>query len=224
MRVPSTAQNTSSHPGPTEPKTGAGRISGCPTWWDPHALPPQVVAVRNFLLTFMSPEAYEKAPVPGALLWGPASRGKTSAALALGWIWGAGRHVAFRDFTELMIEIRSSWTSARGGRSTADILEELYKPRLLILDDLGKKGSPEDSEIASALINGRINRGIPTVCTTNHTLGTPAGQAAFNAVVDGRVLARYTDLDVDCAKRAPKDLRQGQGSRSANPSPHKESQ
>lgn len=173
-------------------------VGGAPAWWTPDTVPKQVSATIEYLRTIASPAAHAAKPVNGLLLYGPPGTGKTSAGIGMLYIWGRNDPYAgarFQDFGELMVQIRSAWRKD-AKETTEQILERLIKPRVLLLDDIGKRATPEDQETASTLINARINRGRPTFCTTNLDLSTPAGQDLFSAACDRRVLERYTKLDV----------------------------
>lgn len=182
-----------------EPRNDTGDfVAKAPAWWNPRKVPPQVDAAVKYLLTIAGPAAFRVKQVNGLLLYGPPGTGKTSAGIGMLYAWGIDDPylgARFQDFGELMVQIRSAWRKD-AKETTEEILEALYRPRILQLDDIGKRATPEDQETLSTLVNARINRGRPTICTTNLDLGTAAGQAAFNAACDSRVLERYSKLDV----------------------------
>ena len=171
-------------------------IQGAPTWWSFEKQPSQVKAQVEYLLTFFTFEKWQEDPINGLLLWGPPGTGKTSTALAVAYRWGKeGKSCRFQDFGELMVSIRSSWRKD-ATRTVEEIHEEMVKPRLLILDDIGKRAAPEDQETIGILVNARINRQKPTICTTNCLLNTPGGRAEFAAACDSRVAERYRGCEV----------------------------
>lgn len=149
----------------------------------------------------MGTDAFKLHPVNGLLLYGPPGTGKTSAGLGVLYEWGrkfldAEQVVAqFQDFGELMVRVRSAWRKD-AKQTTEEIYAEFLSPKILMLDDIGKRTTPEDAETLSTLVNGRINRGKPTIVTTNTDLSTPAGRLEFNAACDSRVLERYSKCDV----------------------------
>jgi DNA replication protein DnaC len=202
----STSQKpTGSQPAAAEIPNDSGLyIANAPAWWHPHGNPAQVVKVRDYLLTLMSPEAFKARPANGLLLYGHPGTGKTSAGLGVLYDWGRcfssseGIAARFQDFGELMVRIRSSWR--KDARQTVDeIHAEMFRPKILMLDDIGKRATPEDQETISTLVNGRINRGKPTIVTTNSDLTTPEGRAEFLAACDSRVLERYSRCDINVA-------------------------
>lgn len=215
MADPSTSLKHPGHPVAVKVSMEAF-ISGCPKWWRIETCPDQVKAVGNYLLTLLGPEQYKKFPINGLLPFGPPGVGKTSASLVVLYQWGkASKHARFQDFQEFMVKIRSAWRKD-ADLTVEDLHADLYKPDILLLDDIGKRSTPEDLETISTIINGRINRGRPTISTTNHDLSTPEGMRGFCNACDSRVLARYQDLDVDVSKRGV-DLRIGQGTPKAAP-------
>jgi DNA replication protein DnaC len=172
-------------------------VGGAPRWWHPHKLPAQVAKTRDYLLAQVIGLDLAKAhPINGVLMYGPPGTGKTSAGVAVLYDWGRqGETARFQDFSELMVRIRSAWRKD-AAQTVEQIHAEMMKPHLLLLDDIGKRATPEDQETLSVLVNGRINRGRPTLLTTNCDLGTPEGRAEFLAAADSRVLERYSKCDV----------------------------
>lgn len=187
-------------------------ILNCPTWWTPDfstapiwwtekekkQVREEAAALRK-ILPVGNPNR-----LPGLLLWGPPGRAKTAAALFLAYDWGkAGKLSVFQDFEEFMVKIRSAWR--KDANPTVEQLEDaLYKPDFLIIDDIGKRATPETQETLGNLINGRINRGKVTVSTTNCLLDPAAdggaGVKEFIAACDSRVLERYSEADLAIGK------------------------
>ncbi len=171
-------------------------VDRAPVWWSVAKMPGQVKTTTAFLETLCGVEAFNKKPITGLLLYGPPGTGKTSAGIGLLYRWGqTKRHARFQDFGELMIRIRSSWR--KDAAQTVDqIHDEMLRPAILQLDDINKRAAPEDQETLSTLVNSRINRGKPTICTTNCDLSTEAGKKEFLMTADSRVLERYSDCDI----------------------------
>jgi len=160
-------------------------------------MPAQVKTTTAYLETLCGVAAFKARPLSGLLLYGPPGTGKTSAGLGLLYSWGmTQRHARFQDFGELMIRIRSAWSPKLAGETVDKIVDELLRPDILQLDDINKRAAPEDQETLSTLINSRINRGKPTICTTNCDLSTEAGNKEFLATADSRVLERYNGCDI----------------------------
>jgi DNA replication protein DnaC len=158
-----------------------------------------VAKTAAYLDTLVGPTTYEAHPINGVLMYGPPGTGKTSAGCAVLYTWGlAGSTARFQDFGELMVRIRSAWRKD-AAQTTEQIHADMMRPKILLLDDVGKRAAPEDQETLSVLVNGRINRGKPTLLTTNCDLTTPEGRAEFLAAADSRVLERYSRCDVQVA-------------------------
>lgn len=177
-------------------------IADPPLWWNSKTNPQQVAKVVAYLETLLGVEAYKAKPINGLLLYGPPGTGKTSAAVSLLYAWGkafpAREHPTsrFQDFGELMVRIRSAWR--RDAKQTVEeIHAQMFGPRILVLDDIGKRADAEDASTLSTLINGRINRGRPTIVTTNCDLTKESGIAEFKTACDSRVLERFSRCDVE---------------------------
>lgn len=172
-------------------------VANVPAWWRPEAMPEKVAKVSAALLAKLDPATYDQDPTTGLLLYGPPGTGKTSASIAVLLAWGkAGHRSTFQDFGELMISIRSSWRKD-ASRTTEQIMKDLLAPKLLVLDDIGKRTTPEDQETLSTLFNSRINLNRPTICTTNIDYGTDEGRALFDAACDSRVAERYRGREIE---------------------------
>jgi DNA replication protein DnaC len=170
-------------------------VAGIPAWWEPKLCGSQIEAVAERLLKILPPTDTPPA-IPGVLLYGPPGTGKTSSACAVLYAWGlAGKTAAFLDFGELMLSVRSSWRKD-AERTTEQIIRDAMRPKILLLDDVGKRATPEDQETLSTLVNGRINRGVQTIITTNCDLASPEGRAQFMASGDSRILERYRRYDI----------------------------
>ncbi len=188
-----------SRPRHTDP--GSARIVNCPKWWDPNTMPEQTQLPLDMLVSLLGPEAFAKKPRTGCVLWGPPGTCKTSVALALLYLWApcepGQRMVAFQSFGSLMKDIRSAWKRDFGKETVADIHARMMAPFMLVLDDVGKRTTPEDAETLGTIFDDRINEGRPTILTTNSLLDTDENRAQFIASADSRTLERLTNLDIN---------------------------
>ena len=169
-------------------------VANAPIWWDASKMPDQPARLQAALLKLLPPGTQHN----GVLLFGEAGRGKSSAALGLAYAWGkAGHPTAFHDFGELMLRVKATWNRT-AKETTEDIHKELMRPALVILDDVGKQTTPESLEFLSTLINARINRGRPTIPTTNHDLrpDNKQGIEDFCRACDARIYERYQRFHV----------------------------
>lgn len=106
----------------------------------------------------------------GLLLFGPTGTGKTWTAAALTRFFiEAGRSVLWCSAAEFFRELRDSYDQ---NRSETAILTAYASAPILVLDDLGSgSGSDFERRCAVELMERRTNRLLPTVVTTNWTLG-----------------------------------------------------
>ncbi len=106
----------------------------------------------------------------GLLLVGGAGVGKTHLAVAVlrQLILDRGIRVRFVEFFELLASIRATF-GTRGGEQR--VLGALTAVPVLAVDELGKgRGKGFEETVLDQLINGRYNRSLPTIFTTNYPL------------------------------------------------------
>ncbi len=160
-------------------------------------MPEQTVRVRDTLLAFLSPWAFTKKPVAGAVVYGPKGTCKTSGCLAVLDVWaGHDLHAEFQDFSELMIRCRAAWRPNAPDSLEKILLFQMMQPRILLLDDVGKRATPEDQEYSGIIIKGRHDRGLVTILTGNQDLDTDKGMADFLSACDDRGADRFANCFV----------------------------
>lgn len=185
---------------------GGAFITNCPVWWNPDAMPAQARKVGDYMLTLLPPGNPHN--IPGLLPWGDPGTTKTSSSLWVLYNWGmAGKLCAFQDFLELMDKVKACW-NRNSPLTPDDVHQKLFKLDLLLLDDVGKRIDPEHQQTLSTIYNGRLNRGKPTILTTNAKLNTDAGREAFAGACDSRVMERLRNCDINMDESASmKNLR-----------------
>ena len=119
----------------------------------------------------------------GVLIVGRPGTGKSHLAAALGnEIIDAGRLVVhYVDVPTLMLRIKSQ--IGRAGHDPVDVIDEIKRVPLLILDDLGM-GKPSEwtQETLYALINHRREHFLPVIATTEFSLTTLADRIGERCV------------------------------------------
>ena len=102
-----------------------------------------------------------------------------------------GKRVRIGTFTEILDEMRPTGGMDRQETVPAD----MYKPALLVLDDLGtQKVTDYVSERLFAIVDGRHQRNLPTIITTN--LDLPQLNQQFGSRVVSRIVevSRFVTL------------------------------
>jgi DNA replication protein DnaC len=137
-----------------------------------------------------------KAPTEGLFLCGKPGTGKTFAACAALSHLARKSTVMFYSVDDLMRDVRATYDSREA--SEQDVMERAFNVGCLLLDDLGR-----DNLTAAALprlfdiIDGRMNRGKPTIVTSNepgHALR--AKFAKFDAVSADALASRLSTYRV----------------------------
>lgn len=108
----------------------------------------------------------------GLLLWGTVGSGKSylSACIANELI-DKGYSVLYRSFVDLATRMHDY------GVTEADVIDDVCKPALFVLDDLGAERKTEwMQEKVLQIINARLERNLPIIVTTNITLEDMANE------------------------------------------------
>ncbi|MEG1848921.1 MAG: ATP-binding protein, partial [Oscillospiraceae bacterium] len=127
------------------------------------------------------------------LLTGGPGLGKTHLSLSIGRaVIDQGFDALYVPFTSLLTRLEA----ARFGKGSDEYLHYLSAPvgcELLVLDDLGSEFStPFGSAVLYDLINTRLNRGLPTVISTN--LNDDALRTRYSDRIASRLLGCYQAL------------------------------
>lgn len=104
----------------------------------------------------------------GTYLWGLPGRGKThAAACCVRLAVERGRNAKLMTAKALLDAIKAEWD---GGER--DVLKRAERYELLALDDLGMERPTEWAmEVLTGLIDVRVAEGLPTVITSNYSVG-----------------------------------------------------
>ena len=118
----------------------------------------------------------------GLLLQGPRGTGKTHLAVA---ILDVVREGLFVVMPELLADLKTEMDT--GERR---LLQEVIEAKLLVLDDIGfERQTPWTESIVAEILNGRYNRNLPTVITTNLALGK-----SLDERVTPRIASRLNEM------------------------------
>ncbi len=133
----------------------------------------------------------------GLVLSGTVGSGKTGLAVSLAYVLHmAGKRVRIGTFTEILDEMRPNAANGKAETAPAD----MYKPTLLVLDDLGtQKVTEYVSERLFAIVDGRHQRGLPTIITTNldlRELNNQFGSRVVSRIVEVSTFATLTGEDL----------------------------
>lgn len=106
----------------------------------------------------------------GLVLMGPAGVGKTwlVCAFVQHLIFSRGAPVLFRDFFQLLHELKAGYSQ---DRPEAELLSPLTEVRVLVVDELGKgRNTSWELNILDSIISQRYNANRTTIFTSNYTL------------------------------------------------------
>ena len=150
-------------------------------------------------------EEYTKLLLAGELaeknwlvLTGPVGTGKTHlAAAVINTVLGRGRSAYFRSWTQYLERIQATWNAGDNPEREreSDILAELNKGWLVVIDDLDKRRSTEWVKgMLYSFLNTRYTNNLPTIITLNTPLSAPdpkaPGRLALHDIMGGAVLDR----------------------------------
>ena len=135
------------------------------------------------------------------IITAPQGRGKTTyAAASLRRALGVRPAPKWASWLSLVSAVTDSWTSRDTGE--ADILSQYIRAGFLVVDDFGKELTGDDDfrlrdwqrRIAFELVNGRYERQLPTIITTELDMQTMA--ARLDAAITSRLAheGRWIDL------------------------------
>lgn len=145
---------------------------------------------------FLSDEAEER----GLVLVGEAGVGKTHLAVSIlsELIQRYRVDGVFVDFTELIHRIQSTFDPS-SRESKHHVLDPVTEAEVLVLDELGaQKPTAWVREILYLVINARYTRRLPTIFTTNFSLGAGAesgrGAVALEERIGGPLVSRLHEM------------------------------
>ncbi len=166
-------------------------------------------ASRRYVETFVTSEGgFSEA---GLLFHGEPGVGKTHLAVAVlrEIVERYGVRGRFEDFTSLIHRIQATFEPGTVDSKHA-ILRRVSEAELLVLDELGaQKPSAWVSEILYLVINGRYNRRLPTIFTTNYSLGSDAdldrngGADPIDWRIPARLISRLYQMAKPIRMQAP---------------------
>jgi len=129
---------------------------------------------------------YLKNPNRNIMLEGKCGSGKTHIACAIiRELVKSDKQALFMGIPEILMELRSSYKES-SQHTEQEIINYLSKVPFLVMDDLGAEKTSEYSISSFYLIlDNRINRMLPTIITTNLSLGMI--EKAFGARIASRL-------------------------------------
>jgi hypothetical protein len=131
-------------------------------------------------------------PTAGLFIFGAVGTGKTHLTAALfRALLGMQAEVTFERAAQFFAALQESY---RANTSTEMIVEDLERPRFLILDDIGSGAlSDHERRFTLEVIERRVNRNRPTILTSN------LSRQEIGEKMDARIssrLALFTELEL----------------------------
>ncbi len=132
---------------------------------------------------------------PSLLFFGKTGRGKTHLSLAIAKeVLAAGHDVVYDSVINLLGQVEREHFSR--SRQETDTLDTLLRTELLILDDMGTEfDTPFYVSVVYNIINTRLNRGLPTIISTN--LGPHEIRQRYEERIVSRLFAAYESMHVE---------------------------
>lgn len=128
------------------------------------------------------------------VLTGNPGTGKTHLAIAIArYVMRSGRDALYARAYEAIQAVKETY-SKDAKRTEREVIAEFVRPDLLVLDEIGVQfGTDAEKVILYAIINGRYDRGLPTVIVSNLDLSeieSFIGDRAFDRLREngGKVL------------------------------------
>lgn len=113
-------------------------------------------------------DRYEDIPKNWLVLQGDLGLGKTGLAAALvNWVGAQGFASTFYRAAEMFADIQSAYSRRDDGPDSNDVLSNIQKCDLLIIDELNMTPSADKVRIVEEIIRYRHARALPTVITCN---------------------------------------------------------
>lgn len=168
---------------------------------------PALALGKTLATQFLNKFLYQKdldSPLHHLYLWGDVGTGKTylSKILAFAFLQ-EGKWVEFREcaacfslFEELRILKQSFYSEDKEEKLNllSDEIDDIFQADLLVLDDLGRESTEKryTLEYLLDLLNFRIERQLPTVITSNLSLGEL--HENFDERLSSRMQAHFTSI------------------------------
>ena len=158
-------------------------------------------SIRQFI------ESWLVRPTSGLFIFGAVGTGKTHLAAAMFQaLLQVQADVTFERAAQFFAALQESY---RANTSTETIVEELERPRFLILDDIGSGAlSDHERRFTLEVIERRVNRNRPAILTSNWN------RQEIGEKMDARIssrLALFTELELSGV-----DLREVHGDKPVN--------